>query len=76
LSVNCCKLRHALATWLVSIAKVDPKTAQGMLRHADVTTTLNKYAQTKHAEAMSAQGRFLDALGLKKGEKLLEGANT
>jgi len=68
--------RHALATWLVSIAKVDPKTAQGMLRHADVTTTLNKYAQTKHAEAMSAQGRFLDALGLKKGEKLLDAANT
>jgi hypothetical protein len=41
------------------------------MRHADATTTLNKYAQTVPAEAVAAQGRFLESMGLDKGMKLL-----
>ena len=34
--------RHSLATWLISKAKVDPKTVQGSLRHERIETTMNR----------------------------------
>src|SRR5712671_4307356 len=38
-------LRHSLSNWLVNKAKVEPKTVQGILRHAKIQTTLDLYAQ-------------------------------
>jgi integrase len=52
-------LRHSLSNWLVNKAKVDPKTAQSMLRHANVKTTLQLYVQNDGDETKAAQGRFL-----------------
>jgi integrase len=34
-------LRHSLSNWLVNKAKVEPKTVQGILRHAKIQTTLD-----------------------------------
>jgi len=52
-------LRHSLSNWLVNKAKVDPKTAQSMLRHANVKTTLQLYVHNDGDETKAAQGRFL-----------------
>jgi integrase len=57
-------LRHSLSNWLVSKAKTDPKTIQGLLRHANVKTTLQLYARADGDETRAAQGTFLDAVGL------------
>jgi integrase len=53
-------LRHSLATFLVATGK-DPKTVQSLLRHSDVTTTLNIYSHAVNAERMTAQGDLLAA---------------
>ena len=53
-------LRHSLATFLVAAGK-DPKTVQSLLRHSDVTTTLNIYSHAVNAERMAAQGDLLTA---------------
>ncbi len=37
-------LRHSLATFLVSVG-TNPKVVQGLLRHSDVHTTLQLYAE-------------------------------
>lgn len=66
--------RSSLATWLTSVEKADVKTTQGMLRHADASTTLNEYAQSVPDEALAAQGRFLESMGLETDGKLLEAA--
>jgi integrase len=63
-------LRHSLSTWLVNKGKVDPKTVQGMLRHADIRTTMNLYTQDDRDEKQAAQGAFLDAVGL--GSRLVQ----
>jgi integrase len=34
-------MRHSLSNWLVNKAKTDPKTVQGILRHAKIQTTLD-----------------------------------
>ena len=47
--------RHSLATFLVSRGK-DVKTIQGLLRHANVTTTLDLYSQSIDAAKLEAQG--------------------
>jgi len=52
--------RHSLATFLVGV-NTDPKTVQGMLRHADVATTLGIYCHTNSGAKMTAQGLMLDA---------------
>ena len=57
-------LRHSLSNWLVNKAKVDPKTVQSMLRHSRIQTTLDLYTQADGDETKSAQGRYLEALGL------------
>lgn len=57
-------LRHSLSNWLVNKAKVEPKTVQGILRHANVQTTLDLYTQKDGDEALAAQGEYLTALGM------------
>ena len=46
--------RHSLATFLVSRGK-DVKTIQGLLRHANVTTTLDLYSQSIDTAKLQAQ---------------------
>src|SRR5467141_3852167 len=55
-------LRHSLSNWLVNKAKVEPKTVQGILRHAKIQTTLDLYAQDDGDETRAAQGEYLTAL--------------
>ena len=57
-------LRHSLSNWLVNKAKVEPKTVQGILRHAKIQTTLDLYTQDDGDETRAAQGAFLKALGM------------
>src|SRR6202030_1694042 len=57
-------LRHSLSNWLVNKAKVEPKTVQGLLRHAKIQTTLDLYTQSDGDETRAAQGQFLTALGV------------
>jgi integrase len=57
-------LRHSLSNWLVNKAKVEPKTVQGILRHAKVQTTLDLYTQEDSDETLAAQGEYLTALGV------------
>ena len=58
-------LRHSLSNWLVNKAKVEPKTVQGILRHAKIQTTLGLYTQEDGDETQAAQSEFLAALGIK-----------
>jgi len=58
-------LRHSLSNWLVNQAKVEPKTVQGILRHAKIQTTLDLYTQEDSDETRGAQGEFLEALGMR-----------
>jgi len=55
---------HSLSNWLVNKAKVEPKTVQGILRHARVQTTLDLYTQGDSDETLAAQGEYLTALGV------------
>lgn len=57
-------LRHSLSNWLVNKAKVEPKTVQGILRHAKIQTTLDLYTQDDCDETLAAQGEYLTALGV------------
>jgi integrase len=57
-------LRHSLSNWLVNKAKVEPKTVQGILRHAKIQTTLDLYTQEDSDETRAAQGEFLNAVGI------------
>ena len=57
-------LRHSLSNWLVNKAKVEPKTVQGILRHAKIQTTLDLYTQDDSDETRAAQGEYLTALGV------------
>jgi integrase len=63
-------LRHSLSNWLVNKAKVEPKTVQGILRHAKIQTTLDLYAQEDGDETRAAQGEYLTALGV--GSQLVQ----
>lgn len=53
--------RHSLASSLVKL-KCDPKTVQGILRHEDVRTTMQLYAQSDQESKLEAQGKFLELL--------------
>ena len=57
-------LRHSLSNWLVNKAKADPKTVQSLLRYSKIQTTLDLYTQGDSDETLSAQGQFLNAVGL------------
>lgn len=54
-------LRHSLATFLVNKAS-DTKTVQGLLRHANVSTTLGLYAQSVNTSMVEAQEAMLTAI--------------
>ena len=58
-------LRHSLSNWLVNKAKVGPKTVQGILRHANIQTTLDLYTQEDSDETRATLGEFLAAMGMK-----------
>ncbi len=61
--------RHSLASQLVRM-KVDPKIVQEMLRHSDVRTTLQLYAQSHNDDKLEAQGEFLKAVLRDKAQLL------
>ena len=54
-------LRHSLATFLVNQG-VDVKTVQGILRHANVNTTLGLYAKSVDKSMLAAQEAVLRAM--------------
>lgn len=54
-------LRHGLATFLINKAQ-DTKTVQGLLRHANVSTTLGLYAQSVNTSMVEAQEAMLKAI--------------
>jgi integrase len=56
-------LRHSLSNWLVNKAKENPKTAQGILGHSRVQTTLDLYTDEDLDEMNAAQEKYLDAVG-------------
>ena len=43
-------------------AKIEPKTVQGLLRHAKIQTTLDLYTQEDSDEIRAAQGEYSTAL--------------
>jgi hypothetical protein len=53
-----------LSNWLVNKAKVEPKTAQGILCHSKIQTTLDLYIQEDSDETRAAQREFLNAVGM------------
>jgi len=57
-------LRHSLSSWLVTKAKVEPKTVHSILRHSRIQTTLDLYTQGDGDETGAAQGAFLKEMGL------------
>ena len=63
--------RHSLASSLVKL-KCDPKTVQGILRHEDVRTTMQLYAQSDQESRLEAQGKFLEVLLGDKAHLLTE----
>jgi integrase len=54
-------LRHSLATFLINHAR-DTKTVQGLLRHANVSTTLGLYAQSVNSSMVEAQESMMTAI--------------
>jgi integrase len=58
------RLRHSLINWLVNKRKENPKTVQGILRHAKIQTTLDLYAESDLEEMQEAQGAFLKEMGM------------
>ena len=63
--------RSSLATWMISIAKTDVKTAQGSLRWTNPQIMLDKYARVVTDEMVAVQGRFLAECGMAVERKLL-----
>jgi hypothetical protein len=78
-------LRHSLSNWLVNKAKVEPKTVQGILRHAKIQTTLDLCTHDDGDETRAAQGStsprwawlhrwcsrvWVEVLGMKPGKLL------
>jgi len=52
--------------WLVNKAKENPKTVQGISGHSRIQTTLDMYAVGDFDEMISAQDKFIDAVGFEK----------
>jgi integrase len=63
--------RSSLATWMVSVAKTDLKTAQGSLRWKNPQIMLDRYARVVTEEMVAAQGRFLESCGIAVERNLL-----
>lgn len=47
-----------------SHVKVEPKTVQGILRHAKIQATLDLFTQDDGDKTRAAQGEYLTALGV------------
>jgi len=58
-------LRHSLSNWLVNKATVEPKTVQGILRHAKIQTTLDLYTQEDSDETTRGAGGISDDAPMK-----------
>lgn len=54
--------RHSLATVLITEEKVDPKTAQGILRHATSSITMDIYTHAQNAAKRAALERYTSRL--------------
>lgn len=54
-------LRHSVATFLTN-KEMDAKTMHGLLRHSDVSTTLDLYAQSVSSSMVEAQKSMLKAI--------------
>jgi integrase len=63
--------RSSLATWMVSVAKTDLKTAQGSLRWKNPQIMLDRYTRVVTDEMVAAQGRFLESCGIGVERNLL-----
>jgi integrase len=50
--------RSSLATWMISIAKTEMKTAQGSLRWKNPQIMLDKYARSGHRRDGRSAGAF------------------
>jgi integrase len=59
-------LRHSLASYLVTQTKTDVKTVQSMLRHADISTTLDIYTHARSKDKLAAQNQVMEAM-MKRG---------
>jgi hypothetical protein len=59
-SVGISQPAHSLALFLGQAGKA-PKTVQTLLRHADVHTALQIYAQGRNEDRITAQGEMLTA---------------
>jgi integrase len=57
-------LRHSLGNWLVNKRNENPKTVQGLLRHAKIQTTLDRYTESDLNEIQAAQGAYLTEMGM------------
>jgi len=53
-------LRHSLSTALMTGEKEDPRTVQDMLRHSNVTTSLEYYTQSTMEQRIAAQEKLLN----------------
>jgi integrase len=53
-------LRHSLSTALMTGEKEDPRTVQDMLRHSNVTTSLEFYTQSTMEQRIAAQEKLLN----------------
>jgi hypothetical protein len=61
----CLRLREeAMKSRFLVSRKIEPKTVQGILRHAKIQTTLDLYTQEDTDETRAAQGDYLMALGV------------
>lgn len=63
--------RSSLATWMVSVAKTDLKTAKASLRWKSPQVMLDRHARVVTDEMVSAQGRFLECRGVGVERNLL-----
>jgi hypothetical protein len=55
-------LRHSPATFLINNKENDMKTVQGLLRHANLSTTLGLYAQSVNSSMVKAQESMLKVI--------------
>jgi integrase len=64
-------LRHSLSTWLIEQGE-DPKVVQGILRHAAIGLTLDRYTQVVPRKTVADQAKYIEALLAEKQEPDLE----
>jgi len=58
IGVLTCAFRHSLATVLITEENIDPKTAQGILRHASSDITMDIYTHAQDDAKRKALEKF------------------